>query len=1151
MVNQIQTNIQLDNKIEQIFHIADIHIPNDTDRHPEFRLVFENLYKTISSNKTQNSIIVIAGDIIDKSSRMTPDCIQLVKDFLGSLSKITDTIVISGNHDDNIRGNTTKTDSLSAIISDSNYNRLYHFRNTGIYNVGNNLSFGVTSVFDESLILSSDFNNINRLKIGLYHGMVQSTNNNQNIPNGNYKFTQHNFDGYDIVMLGDIHKHQHISKTIAYCGSLLQLNHGEDITNHGGCLEWNLNDLTSKFHFIPNKYGYITVSYINKQFKIPDIIPSKARVRLNIMDDNENNPNKIIEELQNKLTNCEIIDHRIQYINNNNINQSIDNYINNKALFIEYLTQKHHLSLEECEEIYTIHQEYSKNMDDNKQYSKQYWKPIYIEFENILCYSKKKSFNFLDKSNISNLWCMVGKNAQGKTSFVKVIIFALFGRIPNLVKDDLYNKKIKSKDIKTTIKFQINSDTYTIKRTISSVKLFKNSNNITESKKNDTETIISKLIGNDETIINTNISLQSYHNNFIQSKNSECLKIIKTILSLDIYDSIYSIIKEKTKQLQQDLKYITNTINSQNKIIESKDKIEKELLDLNIDKEELYKQNANNNKKKSFQLLIKNINKIDKDINKYKTKNIEYSNIIEFNCSETFQNEINNNNKKIKQIRNEITSLNRKYTQPPTNNITVEELNISITKNEMETKIKNKIMKKIKKQEKEIDSKINETLDSISNIPEKHRDTEIPSRYKLYKQKQLQLSQFEKTLLDIVKQLESNNKILKNHPCKYNNECSECCFNKNNDTILKAAESRIEILNNEKITTETKIEELNIINIEEDNSNYNKYVELNKIIEKQTSKLETLHSKYNNLDLSKKGMEIKRNNLLSQLKESNEYDTIISNNNIIDSKIKELENEITLLNNKNKENGKKMNDLNIAEQTLSTNTIKIKELETELNNINVDITELNYNKSLTYKSGNIDFIIKQIGKLETNLNDIIEIEREIETNITKEINIKNTLNNYSIYEKTTNWKGLPLWTIHRKIEILKTNINKLLAMSSTKFTCDIEIIDNDKKGADIRFYKIEKTSKIPIINCSGFEKFILSIAIRIGLIHISNYMTPNFMIIDEGFGTMDKKNMKNIGDMFHSDKLKNMFDIILLITHKEELKEIIPNHIEIANYNLV
>ena len=45
-----------------------------------------------------------------------------------------------------------------------------------------------------------------------------------------------------------------------------------------------------------------------------------------------------------------------------------------------------------------INKHLAKNMDDNKQYSKQYWKPTYIEFENILCYSKKKSFNFLDKS---------------------------------------------------------------------------------------------------------------------------------------------------------------------------------------------------------------------------------------------------------------------------------------------------------------------------------------------------------------------------------------------------------------------------------------------------------------------------------------------------------------------------------------------------------------------------------------------------------------------------------------------------------------------------------------------------------------------------------------------------------------------------------
>ena len=40
--------------------------------------------------------------------------------------------------------------------------------------------------------------------------------------------------GYDPVLLGDIHKRQFMNKakTIAYCGSLVQQNHGEEL-GHG------------------------------------------------------------------------------------------------------------------------------------------------------------------------------------------------------------------------------------------------------------------------------------------------------------------------------------------------------------------------------------------------------------------------------------------------------------------------------------------------------------------------------------------------------------------------------------------------------------------------------------------------------------------------------------------------------------------------------------------------------------------------------------------------------------------------------------------------------------------------------------------------------------------------------------------------------
>ena len=42
---------------------------------------------------------------------------------------------------------------------------------------------------------------------------------------------------------------------------------------------------------------------------------------------------------------------------------------------------------------------------------------------------------------------------------------------------------------------------------------------------------------------------------------------------------------------------------------------------------------------------------------------------------------------------------------------------------------------------------------------------------------------------------------------------------------------------------------------------------------------------------------------------------------------------------------------------------------------------------------------------------------------------------------------------------------------------------------------------------SGMEKFISSLAIRVALINVSNLPRPNFLAIDEGFGTLDSENL--------------------------------------------
>ena len=47
---------------------------------------------------------------------------------------------------------------------------------------------------------------------------------------------------------------------------------------------------------------------------------------------------------------------------------------------------------------------------------------------------------------------------------------------------------------------------------------------------------------------------------------------------------------------------------------------------------------------------------------------------------------------------------------------------------------------------------------------------------------------------------------------------------------------------------------------------------------------------------------------------------------------------------------------------------------------------------------------------------------------------------------------------------------------------------------------------------------------------------------------MDDKNLKNIGDVFSN--IKNIFDLILIITHKEELKDELKNIIKLDNYKI-
>jgi DNA repair exonuclease SbcCD ATPase subunit len=83
----------------------------------------------------------------------------------------------------------------------------------------------------------------------------------------------------------------------------------------------------------------------------------------------------------------------------------------------------------------------------------------------------------------------------------------------------------------------------------------------------------------------------------------------------------------------------------------------------------------------------------------------------------------------------------------------------------------------------------------------------------------------------------------------------------------------------------------------------------------------------------------------------------------------------------------------------------------------------------------------------------------------------------------------------------------------------------------------------PLELSSGMERFISSLAIRVALLNVSNLPKSNFLVVDEGLGTLDADNLSSMNMMFSI--LKAQFDFIILISHLDSVRDIVDNLIDI------
>ena len=186
-----------------------------------------------------------------------------------------------------------------------------------------------------------------------------------------------------------------------------------------------------------------------------------------------------------------------------------------------------------------------------------------------------------------------------------------------------------------------------------------------------------------------------------------------------------------------------------------------------------------------------------------------------------------------------------------------------------------------------------------------------------------------------------------------------------------------------------------------------------------------------------------------------------------------------------------------------------------------------------------------IGKIQKVTQDIERNTRDIEPKtklievIKKEEEIERI---YKVYIDLVGKKGISKLVLRSVLPIINSEVQRLL-----EDVCDfeIEIFIDDKN--DVQFLLNKDDVSRLLKSGSGFEKTAASLALRGVLGKLSTLPMPNFITFDEVLGKVANENIEKLKPLF--DKIKNMYDIVFLITHNDIIKDWGDNVITVVKEN--
>lgn len=294
-------------RFTHIIHIADLHIRTgdpDRARIDEYKVVLDEFLKIIKQLdcvREGTALTVIAGDVFHNKGRIESAGFKLFSRFVSRLSVITPVVLICGNHDYR-QEDPNIPDMLESMLDPwLDNDRVKYLQDTGHYEF-NNIGFGVVSVKDT--LRSGNTSGIGALptypsvglfssdvtrRIALFHGTVKACKlQNGTDTNVLKAYPLEWFKGYDMLLLGDVHKQQlstYGGMPWGYPGSLVQQDFGESIYGHGFLL-WDVETCTATAHHVPNTFGLVTMRNTSSTFDFEVYTGHREWVPLEIAAEN-------------------------------------------------------------------------------------------------------------------------------------------------------------------------------------------------------------------------------------------------------------------------------------------------------------------------------------------------------------------------------------------------------------------------------------------------------------------------------------------------------------------------------------------------------------------------------------------------------------------------------------------------------------------------------------------------------------------------------------------------------------------------------------------------------------------------------------------------------------------------------------------------